>query len=122
MTRSVFWFLVVGTSAAATHALVFALVQHSMWPELANALGFGVAFWVSYFGHRHLSFDDAATSTAQSLTRFALTSLAGFAANALVFSLLLRVAAAPNWLALFGAMVFAAFQTYALSRFWAFRR
>lgn len=122
MSRSVFWFLVVGTSAAATHALVFALAHNWLWPEAANALGFVVAFWVSYFGHRHLSFDDAATSTAQSLSRFAITSVAGFGANALVFSLLLRGLGAPSWLALFCAMVFAAFQTYALSRFWAFRR
>lgn len=122
MSRSLFWFLVVGTSAALTHAVVFGLTNQTLWPEVANALGFAVAFWVSFFGHRLLSFQDAATSVKQSLLRFVVTSLAGFAANALVFSLLLRALEWPRWLALFLAMVFAAAQTYGLSRYWAFRR
>jgi putative flippase GtrA len=122
MSRSLIWFLVVGTSAALTHAVVFGLTNQTLWPEVANALGFAVAFWVSFFGHRLLSFQDAATSMKQSLLRFVVTSLAGFAANAVVFSLLLRVLEWPRWLALFLAMVFAAAQTYGLSRYWAFRR
>ncbi len=62
MSASSFWFLAVGGTAALTHMLVFALVQQQMWPELANALGFGVAFLVSFVGHRCLSFKDAGTS------------------------------------------------------------
>lgn len=101
---------------------VFALLQHQMWPELANALGFGVAFLVSFVGHRRLSFQDAGTSLRTSLRRFAVTALAGFACNELVFMLLLRVFAWPALLALSVALVFAAGQTFVLGRFWAFRR
>ena len=116
------WFLVVGGAAALTHMGVFALAQNHMWPELANALGFCVAFFVSFAGHRRLSFRDAATSVRTSFGRFLLTALAGFAANEGVFVLLLRAFGWPSLVALFCALVFAAGQTFLLSRFWAFRR
>ena len=120
--RSGVAFLVVGTAAALTHLGVFALAEPHLWPEVANALGFGVAFFVSFAGHRWLSFRDAGTTVAQSLGRFALTALAGFAANEAVFVLLLRGLGWPSLLALGAALVVAAGQTFVLSRFWAFRR
>ena len=120
--REGFWFIVVGTAAAATHAAVFWLAQHVVLAEAANALGFVVAFFVSFAGHRHLSFQDAGTGVGQSLARFATTAIAGFAANEAVFAMLLRWAGWPSWLALFTAMLVAAGQTFVLSRFWAFRR
>lgn len=122
MSASTFWFLAVGGAAALTHMAVFALMQHQMWPELANALGFCIAFFVSFAGHRLLSFKDAGTSVGTSLRRFAVTALAGFASNELVFVLLLRALDMPALLALFLALVFAAGQTFLFSRFWAFRR
>lgn len=122
MSASTVWFLAVGATAALTHMAVFALAQHSMWPELANALGFCIAFFVSFAGHRLLSFKDAGTSVGTSLGRFAVTALAGFAANEAIFVLLLRGLDVPALLALFAALVFAAGQTFLLSRFWAFRR
>lgn len=122
MSASSFWFLVVGASAALTHMAVFALAQDRMWPELANALGFFIAFFVSFAGHRLLSFTDAGTSVGTSLRRFAVTALAGFASNELVFVLLLRGFDVPALLALFLALLFAAGQTFLFSRYWAFRR
>lgn len=122
MSASTFWFLAVGGSAALTHMAVFALAQGRMLPELANALGFLIAFFVSFAGHRLLSFKDAGTSVGTSLGRFAVTALAGFASNELVFMLLLRGLGWPALLALFVALLFAAGQTFVFSRFWAFRR
>ena len=122
MSASTFWFLAVGGTAALTHMGVFTLVQHLMWPELANALGFLIAFFVSFAGHRLLSFKDAGTSVSTSFRRFAVTALAGFASNELVFMLLLRGLNMPALPALFVALVFAAGQTFVFSRFWAFRR
>lgn len=122
MSASGFWFLVVGATAALTHMLVFAMVQHQIWPELANALGFCVAFLVSFGGHRLLSFRDASTSVTTSLRRFAITALAGFASNEVIFIVLLRALNWPALLALLVALVLAAGQTFVLSRYWAFRR
>jgi putative flippase GtrA len=120
--RTGFWFLVVGGTAAAVHMVVFLWASPYMWPEVANAAGFCVAFVVSFAGHRFLSFSDADTSLWQSFRRFAATALAGFAANELMFIALLRGLDLPDWLALFFALVFASAQTFLLSRFWAFRR
>ncbi len=122
MSASTFWFLAVGGTAALVHMGVFALVQDHMLPELANALGFVIAFGVSFAGHRGLSFKDATTSVRTSLGRFAVTALAGFASNELIFALLLRVGGLPALVALLIALVFAAGQTFLFSRFWAFRR
>ncbi len=116
------WFLVVGASAALTHVLVFALVKDRMLPELANAFGFGVAFGVSFAGHRLLSFQDTTTSLWQSLRRFAVTAVAGFVCNELVFMLMLRGFGWSDMPALGLALVLAAGQTFVLSRFWAFAR
>ena len=120
--RTGFWFLVVGATAAAVHMATFLLTAPYLWPEIANAAGFCVAFVVSFMGHRRLSFQDADTSWWQSLRRFAVTALAGFAANEVMFVALLRGLQLPDWLALFFALVFASAQTFLLSRFWAFRR
>lgn len=120
--RTGLWFGVVGVAAALTHAAVFGLLKSAVWPELANAAGFAVAFFVSFFGHRFLSFQDAGTGLWTSLRRFAATALLGFAVNEAVFVLLLRGFGWPSWPALIAALVVAAGQTFVLSRFWAFRR
>jgi putative flippase GtrA len=122
LNTSTFWFLAVGASAALTHLAVFSVAEHAMWPELANALGFVVAFGVSFTGHRQLSFQDAGTPLLTSLRRFAVTALLGFVNNELVFILLLRGLDWPAIPALMAALVAAAVQTFVLSRFWAFRR
>jgi putative flippase GtrA len=122
MSRTLFWFLVVGGAAALTHMLVFVLARDHLWPEVANAVGFVVAFGVSFVGHRWLSFQDAGTTVKQSLGRFAITALAGFATNEVVFVVVLRALAWPSLLALVLALLVAAGQTFVLSRLWAFRR
>ncbi len=122
LQSSALWFAGVGVAAALTHLAVFALTRDAIWPELANALGFCVAFMVSFAGHRLLSFRDASTSLTTSLRRFGLTALAGFACNELVFIALFRALGWPSLLALLVALVLAAGQTFVLSRYWAFRR
>lgn len=121
-SRSGLWFLIVGATASLTHMVIFTLFRGHMWPELANACGFFVAFMVSFVGHRTLSFKDAQTTLAQSFSRFALTALCGFGCNELVFTLLLRVADWPDFVALGCALIVAAGQTFLLSRYWAFKR
>ena len=125
MNSTAFWFLLTGASAALTHMGVFALMQYvqpELWPEVATALGFGVAFVLSFVGHRWLSFKGTSTPIKQSLRRFGVTALAGFACNELVFMLLTRHYGWLALLALFVALVVASAQTFVLSRFWAFQR
>ncbi len=120
--RSGAWFLAVGGGAALTHLAVFEATRGHLLPELANAAGFLVAFWVSFAGHRWGSFADSSLPLLQSLRRVAVTALAGFAANELSFVVLLRLLGLPPTAALVLALVLAAVQTFVLGRFWAFRR
>lgn len=122
LRRTIPFFLVVGALAAATHALVFKWVLTWAIPELANVAGFLVAFWVSFFGHRWASFRDTHMGVGESLMKFAVTAVAGFITNELVFVLVHRVFNGSVWLAVFAGMVGAALQTFTLSRFWAFKR
>lgn len=120
--RSGGFFLAVGVAAALTHLAVFELAQPWLWAEVANAVGFAVAFGVSFAGHRWLSFADTRMPLWQSLRRFGVTALAGFACNELCFMLLYRLWDWPSLAALLAAMVLAAVQTFVLSRYWAFMR
>ena len=123
--HSGFWFVLVGASAALTHMAVFTVVLllvPTLWPEIANVAGFLIAFFVSFVGHRRLSFQDAGTSVMQSFVRFAATAVAGFVTNEAVFILLFRLLGLPTWVALISGIVVSALQTFVLSRFWAFKR
>jgi len=116
------WFVAVGATASLTHMAVFAGLRHWAWPELANAVGFIVAFGVSFAGHRLLSFQDTSLKLGQSLMRFAGTATLGFVCNEAVFMVLHRLLGWHDLLALAVALAVAAAQTFVLSRFWAFRR
>ena len=120
-------FGIVGLTAAAVHYwVVIALVELlHIAPLLANVGGFVVAFWVSYFGHRHWTFSDAVASHAsgarQSFLRFLAVAVLGFCMNELLFYLLLRYAGLPYYVALAIVVFTVAVMTYILSRLWAFR-
>lgn len=116
--------MLVGGAAALTHLGVFVWLNQTsaLWPEIANAVGFGVAFVVSFVGHRWLSFADAGTGVVQSLWRFGATALAGLACNEVVFMLLHRGVGWAGLPALIAALIVAAAQTFVLGRYWAFRR
>lgn len=121
-------FGIVGLTAAAVHYwVVIALVELlHIDPLQANVGGFFVAFWVSYFGHRHWTFSDTvATHTDgkhSSFLRFLLVALLGFCMNELLFYLLLRYAGWPYYFALAVVVFTVAVMTYVLSRLWAFRQ
>jgi putative flippase GtrA len=122
LSASARWFIAVGAAAAMVHVGVFEATRRVLQPEIANVMGFGVAFVLSFYGHRFLSFRDAGTSLGTSFGRFAVTALAGLATNEAVFVLLFRVLAWPATPALLCGLLFAAGQTFVLTRFWAFRR
>jgi hypothetical protein len=122
LLKSVFSFTAVGAAAALVHLLVFGFLKDHLQPEIANLIAFLVAFSVSFAGHRLLSFKDSITSIKQSLQRFALTSVAGFATNQLMFIVLFRAMQWTDWGALTIALGIAALQTFILSRWWAFKR
>lgn len=118
-------FIVVGAAAAAVHLSVVWLLVH-FWaapPLAANPLGFFIAFWVSFFGHRHGSFrDDEPHELARTLPRFALVAVAGFLLNEALYAALLAWAPLPYAVALFLVIGLVAVLTYLSSKYWAFAR
>ncbi len=115
-------FGVVGISALAVHWVVVALlVPTGLAPLVANVLAFLVAFQVSYAGHRRWTFDAAHLSRRQTLPRFFLVALASFAANELMYAVLLRYTPLDYRLALLLVLGLVAGMTFLFSRQWAFR-
>lgn len=117
-----FWFVIVGIFSALIHVLVFEGLRPLLRLELANFGGFLFAFLVGFWGHRFLSFQDTKTPVQQSFFRFSVTAIAGFLTNTLCLIFLVRWFEWLAPLALVAGLVVAAVQTFALSRWWAFKR
>lgn len=116
-------FIAVGAAAAMVHLSVVWLLVHflSAPPLAANPFGFFIAFWVSFFGHRHGSFRrDEPHDLARTLPRFALVAVAGFLVNELLYAALLAWTPLPYAAALFLVIGIVAVLTYLSSKHWAF--
>ncbi|CAG0965603.1 hypothetical protein MTYP_00973 [Methylophilaceae bacterium] len=119
--RSVSWFTLIGAIAALVHYTAAVGLESVGIPAAwANPSGFLLAFPVSYFGHRHLSFPGRTNSHRQSMPRFFVVAVGGFAANHLLLLMGLQVFSLPFWLLLGIIMLIVAIGTYLLSRYWAF--
>lgn len=114
-------FIGVGVSALMVHWLVVRLlVPLGIPPLIANVFGFAVAFNVSYFGHRKLTFKAEELSHSRTLPRFASVAMGSFAVNESLYALLLTFTTLRYDLALFIVLGVVAVLTYVFSRFWAF--
>lgn len=122
MRRQLYWFGLTGSAAAATHWLVVvALVEAAaLSPLHANVAGFGLAFLVSYGGHRRLAFRAAAVPHRRALPRFLAVALAGWVLNQGLYAWLLQHTAWPYPLALAAVLLLVAALTFLLARGWAF--
>lgn len=122
--RSASWFTIVGAAAALVHYVSALILEGwlALSPGLANFLAFLLAFPVSYFGHRALSFANNGNTHGYALPRFLLVACTGFACNQIILLTLLRISNMPFWLVLAIVMIIVALATYLLSRYWAFRQ
>lgn len=115
------WFIAVGTAAAALHwGVVVLAVRAGAQPLWANPLGWFVAFWASWGGHRHLTFAGGENAAPTSLWRFAIVSATGFAINEAAYAVLLRGAGLRYDIALAAVLAGVAVLTWLASRHWAF--
>jgi putative flippase GtrA len=115
-------FVIVGVAAALTHWLVAVLVMHWLTPLLANVVGFGCAFPVSFAGHWRWSFREQGADWRQALPRFALVACSSFAGNEALFAALLALTGWPAPATLGLTLLLVASATFLLSRHWAFAR
>lgn len=114
-----FRFIIVGGVATATHLLVAALLftfYSAPSPYAVNVIAFMMAFIVSFYGHRHITFQ-----TRGSMSRFFIVAIAGFVTNNVILTGCL-------WLGFDGlvAVVIATacmpVLTYLASSLWAFKK
>ncbi|AXE30788.1 GtrA family protein [Chromobacterium phragmitis] len=122
MKRQLFWFGVVGVSAMLLHfALVtLALVPLGVPPLIANVLGFLGAFQLSYWGHRHFTFEARHVPHRQALPRFFGVSCLSFCVNEAMYFLLLRFTALDYRVSLAIVLFAVATLTFLLGKLWAF--
>ncbi len=122
MTLQILRFCIVGAAAFACHLLlVVALVTADMLsPLVANFPAFGIAFLISYWGHRNWTYRAGTQRHITGLLRFGLVAVIGFIVNESSYAILL------NWMqlqfiaGLIISLLLAAVSTYVLSRYWAF--
>lgn len=123
MTGQLVRFGLIGAGAMMVHWLVVvAIVPLGLVPLLANVVGFLVAFQVSYLGHRHWTFGAHDMPHRQTLPRFFAVACTSFAANELMYFLLLRYTSLDYRLSLAIVLFTVAVFTFVLSRQWAFRK
>ena len=122
LLRQLFWFVIVGTSAAAVHWLVVVALVSGMalHPLLANIAGWLVAFMVSFTGHYQLTFRRHDTTATAAMRRFFLLSAAGFLINETTYALLLKFTTIDYQWLLAGVLIAVAVLTFLIGKFWAF--
>ncbi len=124
MIGQVVRFGLVGAAAAATHfgVAVASVRALALDPQLANVVGFVVAFTVSFLGQWRWTFGAHGAPLARALPSYFLVALGGFAVNAIAYRWLLMHTPLRYDVALALVIGFVAAMTFVLSRFWAFRR
>ena len=123
LSRQLFWFVLVGCAAAATHWLtVITLVSGlALAPLQANVLGWLTAFGVSFCGHYLLTFRHHNAPLVRAALRFFGVSALGFAINEAAYAWLLHATTFRYDILLAGVLIGVAVMTFILGRFWAFR-
>lgn len=114
-----FRFLIVGGVATATHMLVATLLfalYAAPSPYWVNVVAFIVAFMVSFYGHRHITFQIRG-----SLRRFLLVALGGFLANNAILTGCLTLGF-TSFASVIIATACVPVLTYLASSLWAFKK
>ncbi|WP_024301721.1 GtrA family protein [Pseudogulbenkiania sp. MAI-1] len=122
MTRELVVFGCVGISAMLTHFVIVSLwlVPAGLPPLAANIVAFLLAFQVSYWGHRRLTFQAQHVPHRQSLPRFFGVAGLSFALNEVLYFVLLRFTPLDYRSALLRVLLLVAVVTFVLSKLWAF--
>ncbi|WP_099864273.1 GtrA family protein [Pararhizobium haloflavum] len=121
--RQISTFAGVGVAATLVHYLTALALSLMMPIAYANPFGFGAAFFVSYFGHLHLTFrlDPSERRHAQRLPRFFLTAFSGFLIGQAILVALTSIDVLPGPAALAIAVFTVPVITFVASRLWVFR-
>ena len=119
-------FGVVGLATTAVNGCIYWIVTDRHWarPLSANAIGFALAFLVSFLGHWRWTFASPSGPAhgGTSLQRFLVTALAGFAFNSLATWWLTGFLALPAASALPIIVLITPILLFIASKHWAFAK
>lgn len=121
---TIFKFCLVGGCAASVHlALEYIFVSKAgLAPLRANIFSFCIAFFVSYFGHRYITFlNKTRLRHHQAMWRFLCVAVAGFTLNQSLFYLFFVMLHVHYLWALFFVLCITPVITFVLSKWWVFR-
>ncbi len=116
-------FGIIGVFAAIIHLyLEIQIVSFfHLQPLVANIFAYGLAFNVSYFGHKYWTFNNHQTPHRTSLRRFAVVAAMGFLLNESLFFVFLVPFKLHYPFALFITLCLIPPLTFVWSKFWAFK-
>lgn len=118
-----FWqlnrFALIGGAATFVHLFVSRIIlfYQANVPELVvNSVAFAVAFFISFFGHRHFTF-----KVKGSMIKFLSVSLLGFSINNTLLFYIVKTQLLSGWDAIFLSTLSVPILTYLLAKLWVFR-
>jgi putative flippase GtrA len=123
IVRQTLRFAAVGVVATLVHYLVALTLKGAgvLGPMGANAVGFVVAFGVSFLGQWQWTFRDMEAPLRSALPAYFAVAVASFCLNMVLLALLLDLAGLPYPVALGLVVLVVAFISFVVSRLWAFR-
>ncbi len=118
-----FYFLGIGGIAALVHVgLVFLCVTlFSLPPLLTNVFAFAIAFQISFFGHKHLTFAWLEDKKILRLPHFFMVAASAGLINEGLYFLLLYYTKINYLISLILVLGLVSVYSFVLSRFWACR-
>jgi len=116
-------FGIIGVLAALTHYAIVILLFEQVHIALAyaNLIAFCLAFWVSYFGHRHFTFQAQQLSHRQTLPKFFVVATLGFVFNESLLLISHHYLNISLSILVIIAIFLTAIFTFLLNRFFAFQ-
>ncbi|MCC6380589.1 MAG: GtrA family protein [Burkholderiales bacterium] len=123
LARAFVRFAVVGAAATAIHAAVFALIVETtrIDPVVATGAAFSVAFVAGFVLNRRWTFASRASPVGQ-LPRYLAAQLAGLALSAAIMYAAVHLQRWSPYAGLALSIALVPPVTFALSRWWVFRR
>jgi putative flippase GtrA len=123
LKRRLSYYTVIGSTAALVHLLsVFILVHYGHFHALlANIFAFFIAFNVSFFGHKYLTFSQLQDKKTLKLPYFFMVATSACALNEGLYFLVLHFTQLNYMMALCLVLVMVSMYSFILSRYWACR-
>lgn len=123
LKKQIINFIIIGILASITNfVIVWAIVHLEITkPLIANLFAYFIAFNISYFGHRFLTFSTTTQSHKKAASQFFINVMIGLALNEFIYYIFLHIFHIHYLIALFITMGIVAIYTFIISKFLIFK-